>query len=119
MTYAHGWLETSDYGLQHWPAAYLRQLLTSILDAGTQVFRGALPQPDWTRRRHVPYTAPRNSLEIEVQLIWQAVIGLNKPISIHEDFSGVGGNMLHAVIINAIFRQAYSSQTTLVAGCCE
>ncbi|KAK9856141.1 hypothetical protein WJX84_010553 [Apatococcus fuscideae] len=70
-----------------------------------QVCRGALPQPDWTRRRAVPYTAPRNSLEIEVQLIWQAVIGLSKPISIHEDFSGVGGNMLHAVIINAIFRQ--------------
>ena len=81
--------------------------------AWVQVFRGALPQPDWKKRREVPYTAPRSTLEIEVQLIWQAVIGLNKPISIHEDFSGVGGNMLHAVIINAIFR--YTWQTGALA----
>ena len=73
-----------------------------------QVLRDALPAADWRHQPVRQYRAPRDSLEIEVQLIWQAVIGLER-ISIDDDFSSIGGNMLHAVIINAIFRSSLPS----------
>ncbi|KAK9869097.1 hypothetical protein WJX84_012196 [Apatococcus fuscideae] len=41
-----------------------------------QVFRGALPQPDWKKRREVPYTAPRSTLEIEVLGVTLPALGI-------------------------------------------
>ena len=65
--------------------------------------RSRLPQPQWSAKEQPPYKSPKNSLEIEIQLVWQAVIHKHK-ISVDEDFSAIGGTMMHAVIINAVLR---------------
>ena len=72
-----------------------------------QVRWEALPQPDWSLQKATVYKPPRNSLEMEVQLIWQAVIGRDS-ISIDANYSSVGGNMMHAIIINAVLRYGLS-----------
>ena len=50
------------------------------------------------------YLPPQNRLEMEVQLIWVAVMNKKEMISCDADFSAVGGNMMHAVISNGIVR---------------
>ena len=69
-----------------------------------QVDRQALPEPNWGLKVPRSYIAPRNRLEMEVQLIWQAVLNKNEMISTDADFSELGGNMMHAVIANGIVR---------------
>ena len=67
--------------------------------------RGALPAPDWSLRVPRTYVPPQSRLEMEVQLIWQAVLNKRDMISCNADFSELGGNMMHAVISNGIVRE--------------
>ena len=69
-----------------------------------QVDRAALPAPRWLDKVVPPYLPPQNRLEMEVQLIWVAVMNKKEMISCDADFSAVGGNMMHAVISNGIVR---------------
>jgi len=71
-----------------------------------QVDRSALPAPRWSEKVVPPYVPPQNRLEMEVQLIWVAVMNKKEMISCDADFSAVGGNMMHAVISNGIVRSA-------------
>lgn len=82
-----------------------------------QVDRTALPMPDWSMKVPRSYLAPRNRLEMEVQLIWQAVLNKSDMISIDADFSELGGNMMHAVIANGIVRCALHAGHMLPATC--
>lgn len=71
---------------------------------GAQVDRDSLPQPDWSlQQAEQKYRAPKNGMETQIQLLWQAVLNQQR-ISCDADFSALGGNMLHAVIINAVLR---------------
>ena len=72
------------------------------MDGGLQVDRAALPAPDWSLKVARPYLPPQNRLEVEVQLIWQAVMNKKDRISCDADFSDIGGNMMHAVIANGM-----------------
>lgn len=54
-------------------------------------------------------------MEIEVQLIWHAVLNQQR-ISTDADFSAIGGNMMHAVIINAVMRYAYPLASGVLKG---
>ncbi len=72
--------------------------------AAKQVDRAALPSPKWSEKVVPPYLPPQNRLEMEVQLIWVAVMNKKEMISCDADFSAVGGNMMHAVISNGIVR---------------
>lgn len=69
-----------------------------------QVDRAALPAPQWDQRFIQPYLPPQSRLEMEVQLIWVAVMNKKEMISCNADFSEIGGNMMHAVIANGIVR---------------
>lgn len=74
------------------------------LFASLQVDRAALPTPRWDQRVTQPYLPPQSRLEMEVQLIWVAVMNKKEMISCNADFSEIGGNMMHAVIANGIVR---------------
>ena len=71
-----------------------------------QIDRGALPPALWHLKAPRQYQPPQSRLEMEVQLIWQAVLNKREMISCDADFSEVGGNMMHAVIANGIVRLA-------------
>ena len=71
-----------------------------------QIDRGALPPALWHLKVPRQYHPPQSRLEMEVQLIWQAVLNKKEMISCNADFSEVGGNMMHAVIANGIVRLA-------------
>lgn len=73
-----------------------------------QVDRPALPAVDWSLKVKRPYLPPQSRLEVEVQLIWQAVLNKKERISCDADFSDIGGNMMHAVIANGIVRSVAS-----------
>ncbi|KAK9803102.1 hypothetical protein WJX73_003138 [Symbiochloris irregularis] len=75
-----------------------------------EVNRRALPRPNWTVKLRRSYVAPRNKTEMEVQLIWQAVLNKQEMISTDADFSELGGNMMHAVIANGIVREVMGAR---------
>lgn len=66
--------------------------------------RSLLPEPNWSNKLNRPYLPPQSRLEMEVQLIWKAVLNKKEMISCDADFSAIGGNMMHAVIANGIVR---------------
>ena len=69
-----------------------------------QVDRSALSAPVWAAKPTKVYLPPQSRLEMEVQLIWKAVLNKKDMISCDADFSDIGGNMMHAVIANGIVR---------------
>ena len=80
-----------------------------------QIDRGALPPALWHLKVPRQYQPPQSRLEMEVQLIWQAVLNKKEMISCDADFSEVGGNMMHAVIANGIVRLALRTSATVLS----
>jgi len=61
--------------------------------------RSALPVPEQVNQEQKQsYTAPRDSLEQQLTIIWEEVLKRN-PIGVHENFFELGGNSLAAVML--------------------
>ena len=59
--------------------------------------RRQLPRPTEEHYSHEVYQAPRNELEAKLVQIWQEMLELEKPPSIHDNFFLIGGHSLLAV----------------------
>lgn len=88
---------------------YLRQLLPEymmpsafvVLDRlpltpNGKIDRAALPKPERPRTDHHEIAAPRDAIELELQQIWEQVLGVG-PIGVTDHFFDVGGHSLSAV----------------------
>jgi amino acid adenylation domain-containing protein len=60
-----------------------------------KIDRRALPAPDFQSELSAKYVAPRNSIEIQLALIWEQVLKLDQ-IGIHANFFELGGHSLLA-----------------------
>ncbi|WP_237386293.1 non-ribosomal peptide synthetase [Xenorhabdus sp. Sc-CR9] len=91
------------------PASFTR--IASIpLTLNGKLDRHALPEPVWENQNN--YVAPRNALEIQLCLIWQDILGLDK-VGINDNFFRVGGNSLMAIQLTAAIRQRLATDITL------
>ncbi|MDM8554700.1 amino acid adenylation domain-containing protein [Desulfococcaceae bacterium HSG7] len=61
--------------------------------------RNALPDPEAVNQEQKQsYTAPRDSLEQQLTIIWEKVLKIN-PVGTHDNFFDLGGNSLAAVML--------------------
>jgi amino acid adenylation domain-containing protein len=63
-----------------------------------KVDRKALPEPGANTGRAALYAAPQNVAEMELQEIWQDILGI-KPIGMDDNFFELGGHSLNAIKI--------------------
>lgn len=66
------------------------------LNANGKMDRDALPKPDRDAHAHTEVTPPRDSVELELKLIWERVLDVG-PIGVSDHFFDVGGHSLSAV----------------------
>ncbi|HEX3526368.1 MAG TPA: amino acid adenylation domain-containing protein [Thermoanaerobaculia bacterium] len=78
------------------PAAFVR-LAALPLDPNGKVDRGALPEPERSRRAE-DFVAPRTPVESKVAAVWTEVLGLDR-IGAEDDFFLLGGHSLLATQI--------------------
>ncbi len=72
------------------------------LTSNGKIDRGALPEPDWSRRPECSYVAPRTELEHTLCDIWASVLARSR-VGVTDDFFLLGGHSLLAVrLVNAI-----------------
>lgn len=77
------------------PAAYVT-LDTLPLNTNGKIDRQALPKPDRQAHAHTEADSPRDSIELELKLIWERVLEVS-PIGVSDHFFDVGGHSLSAV----------------------
>ncbi|MGI0116123.1 amino acid adenylation domain-containing protein [Zooshikella sp. RANM57] len=79
-----------------------------------KIDRKALPAPEY---RHMvdEFIAPSTPTEIELVVIWQALLQINQPISCHANFFELGGHSLLAVRLVSQIRDAFSFEITVKA----
>lgn len=77
------------------PAAYVT-LDKLPLNANGKIDRAALPKPGRQSLAHTEADAPRDSIELELKLIWERVLDVS-PIGVSDHFFDVGGHSLSAV----------------------
>ncbi|MGN9810962.1 amino acid adenylation domain-containing protein [Micromonospora sp. BQ11] len=75
------------------------------LDPNGKLDRRALAALPWEQHASTPkgeYVAPRNLVEEQLAEIWRAVLGAADPVSIHDNFFGLGGDSI--LSLQVIFR---------------
>jgi amino acid adenylation domain-containing protein len=93
------------------PSAYV--LLESLpLTAHGKVDRQQLPAPDQTGATAAAYTAPRTSVELQLALIWQEVLNVER-VGIDDNFFELGGHSLLATRLMARTREAFGVELSL------
>ncbi|WP_342552941.1 amino acid adenylation domain-containing protein [Paenibacillus sp. FSL R7-0652] len=79
--------------------SYFVELAQLPLTPNGKVDRKALPAPEGEAGSGTEYAAPRNELETKLAVIWQEVLGLTRPIGIHDNFFDIGGHSLRATTL--------------------
>jgi amino acid adenylation domain-containing protein len=63
--------------------------------ANGKVDRRALPEPDWPRSNSAgAYAAPRTALQTRLAELWREVLGVSRPVGLHDSFFELGGHSL-------------------------
>ncbi|MCE2029778.1 non-ribosomal peptide synthetase [Sessilibacter corallicola] len=76
-----------------------------------KVDRKSLPKVDFASQRQ-PYVAPRDSVETQIQSIWQSLLKIDE-IGIHDNFFDLGGHSLLATRLMSRIKEAYTTNLTL------
>jgi non-ribosomal peptide synthase protein (TIGR01720 family) len=77
--------------------SFFLQLEKMPLTPTEKIDKKALPIPNGSVNIGVEYVAPRNSLDFEIQKIWQEIFGIKK-IGINDSFFELGGHSFKAMI---------------------
>ncbi|WP_406313219.1 non-ribosomal peptide synthetase [Streptosporangium sp. NBC_01639] len=77
--------------------------------------RKALPPPEWTSGRTVPYRAPSTPVEDELTVMWAEVLGIGEPVGVDDDFFELGGHSLTAARIIARVQARFGAAVPIVA----
>ncbi|VBB05116.1 phosphopantetheine attachment site [Lucifera butyrica] len=92
--------ELREYLLQALPEymvpSYWQQLDEMPLTPNDKIDRGALPEPDLSRKTAVEYVAPRNPQEVILAEIWQDVLNAER-VGIRDNFFNLGGDSIKAI----------------------
>ncbi|MEH7829979.1 non-ribosomal peptide synthetase [Gemmobacter denitrificans] len=91
------------------PAAVLT-LRDWPLTANGKLDRAALPVPDHETTEFEP---PQGQVETELAKIWQAVLGLDRPVGRHDSFFALGGHSLLATQAMARIRAVFGTDLPL------
>jgi thioesterase domain-containing protein len=63
--------------------------------ANGKLDRKALPEPEWPRANPAGFhAAPRTALQTRLSELWREVLGLSRPVGLHEGFFELGGHSL-------------------------
>ncbi len=79
-----------------------------------KINRPALPEPDGFNIERQTYMHPRNSLELQLNRIWENVLSVS-PISVFDDFFNIGGDSLLAIRLINLINQQFGTQVPLNA----
>jgi acyl carrier protein len=93
------------------PASYV--FLNRIpLSANGKIDRQALPSPVHSRPNSgTPFTPPQSLLQLQLQQIWEEVLGIH-PVGIRDDFFDLGGDSLQTLIMMAMVERAMEKEIT-------
>ncbi|WP_166245430.1 non-ribosomal peptide synthetase [Paenibacillus turpanensis] len=84
------------------------QLDAIPLTPNGKVDRKSLPQPTLRDRSEESFAAPESPMEQELAQIWEEVLGLEQPVSIHDDFFAIGGNSIQSIqVVNRLYQRGY------------
>ena len=86
------------------PTSYV--FLDSLpINSNGKIDRRALPPPSHARPNlSTPFSSPENMLQLQLQIIWEEVLGIH-PIGICDDFFDLGGDSLQGLILMTIVEQ--------------
>ena len=94
------------------PAAFLF-LETLPVTANGKLDRQKLPPPDFVASQQaVSFVAPRDTVELQLSLIWEEMLQVS-PISITANFFELGGHSLLAVQLMAAIKQRFGQELPL------
>src|SRR5205085_6512680 len=83
------------------------------LNANGKVDRRALPAPTFARAEsEAGYIEPRETLHIQLQQIWQKVLGV-RPIGLRDNFFDLGGHSLIAIRLMAQIEKLFGKKLPL------
>ncbi len=82
------------------------------LNSSGKIDRKALPEPG-TADLSKEYIAPRDAVEKELEEMWQEVLKTPSPISIDDNFFGLGGHSLKATLLTARIHKIFNVKTPL------
>ena len=86
---------------------------TVPLTPSGKVDRGALSEPDWSKRdSDVLFEKPRTAVEVAVAKIWSEILGIEQ-VGAHDSFFNLGGHSLLATRIVSRIRDALHVQLPL------
>ncbi|MGG0792541.1 amino acid adenylation domain-containing protein [Brevibacillus laterosporus] len=92
--------------------SYFIQVESMPLTSNGKVDRKALPEPEGNAEKGREYLAPRNQLEEQLTLIWQAVLGIES-IGVRDNFFDLGGHSLKATALVARIHQQLQVEVPL------
>lgn len=109
-------------------ASYLKELLPAYMVPSAFVFLDqlpltvngkvdlrALPPPASDRSGLItPYLAPRNSIELHLQQIWEELLGIS-PVGVLDDFYDLGGHSLLVIRLLAKIHQKFGIELPLAS----
>ncbi|HXS64277.1 MAG TPA: amino acid adenylation domain-containing protein [Streptosporangiaceae bacterium] len=88
------------------PAAFVSLDALPLTGSG-KLDRRALPDPDWTTVTGQVSVAPRTPVEARLATVFAEVLGLPRPVGVHDDFFALGGHSLTATQLLARIRVVF------------
>jgi amino acid adenylation domain-containing protein len=88
------------------PAAFVSLDALPLTGSG-KLDRRALPDPDWATVTGQVSVAPRTPVEARLATVFAEVLGLPRPVGVHDDFFALGGHSLTATQLLARIRVVF------------
>ena len=99
---------------EHMVPAVLVRLDRLPLTSNGKVDRAALPAPDPRRSGAEVRVAPRDGIELELQALWEELLGVH-PIGVTEDFFSLGGTSLQVIRMLGRVTERFGSELPVAA----